>query len=223
VESGALADAVGVVSHVLPKPQAAKRFRRDTTVGVGETSVNSSIMAMPTVVALRPVSSEALVVSTVRWCGTATAAHRARRCASSSASRPSRETVQVAMPVSSHTRYRMLGAPSGAVGAANGPNPVPNPDIQFDLAVELGRHRWPHSRSGPRDFGCRLHRPAELPANSALTNDHAVAETNSPTSRIRRTRDDWAPARLLAAPFGTFGLVGPASRWCCSHACWPSR
>src|ERR1035441_8676546 len=105
----------------------------------------------------------------------------------------------MARPPSSHTRYRMLGAPSGAVGAANGPQSGSESRISSSiLPLNSVAIAGLTLVVAPRDFGCRLHRPAELPANSALTNDHAVAETKSAKRpRIRWTRDDWAPARLL--------------------------
>jgi hypothetical protein len=77
---------------------------------------------MPTVVALRPVSSDARVGehSAVVWnCDSRTPRSAIRDMAGIS-TRPPKQS-QVAMPVSSQTRYRMLGEFSGAVGAAYGP------------------------------------------------------------------------------------------------------
>ena len=85
----------------------------------GKPSVNSSMVAIPTVVALRPVSSEARVGehSAVVWnCDSRTPRSAIRLIAGMSTSPPKQS--HVAMPVSSHTRYRTLGASSGAVGAA---------------------------------------------------------------------------------------------------------
>ena len=80
------------------------------------------MVAIPTVVALRPVSSEARVGehSAVVWnCDSRTPRSAIRLMAGMSTSPPKQS--QVAMPVSSQTMYSTLGAPSGAVGAAYGP------------------------------------------------------------------------------------------------------
>jgi len=88
----------------------------------GKPSVNSSIVAIPTVVALRPVSSDARVGehSAVVW----NCESRTPRCVIllmvGISTRPPKQS-HVAMPVSSQTMYRTFGAPSGAVGAAYGP------------------------------------------------------------------------------------------------------
>lgn len=85
----------------------------------GKPSVNSSMVAMPTVVALRPVSSEARVGEhcAVVWNWERRTPRSAMRLMAGICTRPPKQS-QAAMPVSSQTRYRTLGAPSGAVGAA---------------------------------------------------------------------------------------------------------
>src|SRR5258707_13936059 len=88
----------------------------------GNPSVNSSMVAIPTVVGLRPVSSDARVGehSAVVWnCDSRTPRSAMRLIVGISTSPPKQS--HVAMPVSSHTRYKTLGASSGAVGAAYGP------------------------------------------------------------------------------------------------------
>jgi hypothetical protein len=88
----------------------------------GNPSVNSSMVAIPTVVALRPVSSDARVgeQSAVVWNCERRTPRSAMRLIAGMSTRPPKQS-HVAMPVSSHTRYSTLGAPSGAVGAAYGP------------------------------------------------------------------------------------------------------
>ena len=146
---------------------------------LGKPSVNSSIMAMPTVVALRPVSSEALVGehSAVVWNCDSRTPRSAMRVIVGISTKPPKQS-QVAMPVSSHTRYRMLGAHYAAVGAANGPQSgsesrISNSILPLNSVAIAGLTLV----VDPRDFGCRLHRYTELPANSTLTNDHPVAES----------------------------------------------
>src|SRR6201992_2226751 len=89
---------------------------------LGKPSVNSSMVAMPTVVALRPVSNDARVGehSAVVWNCDSRTPRSAMRLMVGISTRPPKQS-HVAMPVSSHTRYKMFGASSGAVGAAYGP------------------------------------------------------------------------------------------------------
>ncbi len=77
------------------------------------------MVAMPTVVALRPVSNDARVGehSAVVWNCDSRTPRSAMRDMAGISTRPPKQS-QVAMPVSSQTRYRTLGAFSGAVGAA---------------------------------------------------------------------------------------------------------
>ena len=71
----------------------------------GKPSVNSSMVAMPTVVALRPVSSEARVGehSAVVWNWESRTPRSAIRLIVGISTRPPKQS-HVAMPVSSHTR-----------------------------------------------------------------------------------------------------------------------
>ncbi len=71
----------------------------------GKPSVNSSIVAMPTVVALRPVSSEARVGehSAVVWNCESRTPRSAMRLMAGILTNPPKQS-QVAMPVSSQTR-----------------------------------------------------------------------------------------------------------------------
>src|SRR5690242_14891342 len=89
---------------------------------LGNPSVNSSMVAMPTVVALRPVSSEARVGehSAVVWNCDSRTPRSAIRLMVGISTKPPKQS-HVAMPVSSHTRYKTLGASCCAVGAAYGP------------------------------------------------------------------------------------------------------
>src|ERR1700728_1768927 len=178
---------------------------------LGKPSVNSSIIAMPTVVALRPVSSDARVGEhrAVVWNCDSRTPRSAMRVIAGISTRPPKQS-QVAMPVSSHTRYRMLGALAGAVGAANGPQSGSESRISssilplnsvaiagLTLVVDL------------RDSGCRLHRRAEQSANFVLTNGHAAAIANQglpapPASRCaaasgvsaRRRNRRWAARQI---------------------------
>src|SRR5271167_1747726 len=64
----------------------------------------------------------------------------------------------------------MLGAPSGAVGAANGPQSGSESRISSSiLPLNSVAIAGLTLVVNPRDSGCRLHRCAELPANTALT------------------------------------------------------
>ena len=108
----------------------------------GKPSVNSSMVAIPTVVALRPVSNEARVGehSAVVWNCDSRTPRSAMRLMAGISTRPPKQS-QVAMPVSSHTRYKTLGASFGAVGAAYGPQSGSESRMSsFDLAVELRCH-----------------------------------------------------------------------------------
>ena len=71
----------------------------------GNPSVNSSMVAIPTVVALRPVSSDARVGehSAVVWNWDSRTPHSAIRLMFGMSTNPPKQS-QVAMPVSSHTR-----------------------------------------------------------------------------------------------------------------------
>ena len=71
----------------------------------GKPSVNSSMVAMPTVVALRPVSRDALVGehSAVVWNCDNRTPRSAIRVMAGISTRPPKQS-QVAMPVSSQTR-----------------------------------------------------------------------------------------------------------------------
>ena len=71
----------------------------------GNPSVNSSMVAMPTVVALRPVNSDARVGehSAVVWNWESRTPRSAMRLMVGISTRPPKQS-QVAMPVSSHTR-----------------------------------------------------------------------------------------------------------------------
>ena len=71
----------------------------------GKPSVNSSMVAMPTVVALRPVSSDARVGehSAVVWNCESRTPRSAMRLIAGMFTRPPKQS-QVAIPMSSHTR-----------------------------------------------------------------------------------------------------------------------
>src|SRR5271170_3644784 len=129
------------------------------------------MVAMPTVVALRPVSSDARVGEqrAVVWNCDSRTPCSAMRVIAGISTRPPKQS-HVAMPVSSHTRYRTLGAPSGAVGAANGPQSGSESRISSSiLPLNSVAIAGLTLVVDPRDSGCRLHRCAELPANTALT------------------------------------------------------
>src|SRR5277367_1157197 len=69
----------------------------------------------------------------------------------------------------------MLGAPSGAVGAANGPQSGSESRISSSiLPLNSVTIAGLTLVVDPRDFGCRLHRCAQWSANIALTNDHVA-------------------------------------------------
>src|ERR1700743_3381128 len=135
---------------------------------LGKPSVNSSIIAMPTVVALRPVSSDARVGEhrAVVWNCDSRTPRSAIRVMAGISTRPPKQS-HVAMPVSSHTRYRMLGASCGAVGAANGPQSGSESRISSSiLPLNSVAIAGLTLVVDPRDSGCRVHRGAEQSANT---------------------------------------------------------
>src|SRR5271155_3969240 len=90
----------------------------------------------------------------------------------------------------------MLGALSGAVGAANGPQSGSESRISSSiLPLNSVAIAGLTLVVDPRDFGCRVHRSAKPSANTALTNDHAVNVANS---RLRTVCP--LPARRLGPP-----------------------
>ncbi len=119
------------------------------------------MVAIPTVVALRPVSSDARVGehSAVVWNWVSRTPRSAIRDMVGICTSPPKQS-QVAIPVSSQTRYKMLGAFSGAVGAAYGPQSasesrisnsiLPLNSVDPVVPVTTGQ---PHSRCGP---ACRI-------------------------------------------------------------------
>src|SRR5271155_548753 len=73
----------------------------------------------------------------------------------------------------------MLGALSGAVGAANGPQSGSESRISSSiLPLNSVAIAGLTLVVDPGDSGCRLHRCAKLSANIALTNSHAAAMAN---------------------------------------------
>src|ERR1700733_7627159 len=73
----------------------------------------------------------------------------------------------------------MLGALSGAVGAANGPQSGSESRISSSiLPLNSVAIAGLTLVVDPQDSGCRLHRCAKLSANIALTNSHAAAVAN---------------------------------------------
>src|ERR1700729_2388677 len=93
----------------------------------------------------------------------------------------------------------MLGALSGAVGAANGPQSGSESRISSSiLPLNSVAIAGLTLVVDPQDSGCRLHRCAKLSANIALTNSHAAAVANEglsvpPASRCAAASAGSAP------------------------------
>src|SRR5580693_2067420 len=152
---------------------------------LGKPSVNSSIIAMPTVVALRPVSSDARVGEhrAVVWNCDSRTPRSAMRVIAGISTRPPKQS-HVAIPVSSHTRYRMLGAPSGAVGAANGPQSGSESRISSSiLPLNSVAIAGLTLVVDPRDSGCSLYPQGQWPMTRRRSPQNSVV-----SGALRSTR-----------------------------------